>query len=121
MYTFFHISRFFSICSVSMASSCHPKGINISPSPGYELQAVLRKDGCDLCEQGRQLRAMASHDVLAASRVAGPLRLCFQSPFAKLPKFSEKQLANRFGFGKVREQHFHRLVFELQFAWMVPC
>jgi len=103
-----------------MASSCHPKVINIPPSPGYELQAVLR-NGCDLCEQGRQLRAMASHDVLAASRVAGPLRLCFQSPFAKLPKFSEKQLANRFGFGKVREQHFHRLVFELQFAWMVPC
>ena len=76
-------------------------------SPGYELQAVLRKDlkGCDLCEV-RQLRAMASCDVLAAHRVAGPLRLCFQSPFAKLPKFSEKQLADRFGFGKVREWHF---------------
>ena len=64
---------------------------------------------------------MASCDVLAAHRVAGPLRLCFQSPFAKLPKFSEKQLADRFGFGKVREWHFRRLVFELKFAWMVAC
>lgn len=92
---------------------------------GYELQAVLRKDdrGGDLCESGRPLRAMASHQVLAASRLgpsgcSGALRLCFQSPFARLPKFSEKQLANRFGFGKVREQHFHRLVFELKFAWV---
>ena len=85
---------------------------------------MLRKDdrGGDLCESGRPLRAMASHQVLASSRLSdGALRLCFQSPFARLPKFSEKQLANRFGFGKVREQHFHRLVFELKFAWVVPC
>jgi len=34
-----------------------------------------------------------------------------------LPRFSEKQLADRLGFGKVRELHFHRLVLELKFAW----
>lgn len=103
---------------------------------GYELSAVISRNdeaarrsrggeqpgipGEAAVEDGKKLWSLRSGEVLASTRLQPKqhsIRLCFLSPFARLPRFSEKQLADRLGFRQIRQACCHRLVFELKFAW----
>ena len=87
---------------------------------GFELTAVISKSAAETrVEDGPRLLSLRSAEVLASSRLPNQhsIRLCFVSPFARLPRFSEKQLSDRLGFGKIRELHFHRLVLEVKYVW----
>ncbi|CAE6971888.1 unnamed protein product [Symbiodinium sp. CCMP2456] len=85
---------------------------------GFELLAMvfLSPLGEKKSIQDKALQALRSDQVLSKLAPVS-VRLCFRSPFAKLPRFSSKQLADRMGFGKIRELHFHRLVENLKYNW----
>ena len=60
--------------------------VGTSSSSSSTVQSVL---------EGQALQALRSDQVLKLPSV--PVRLCFRSPFAKLPRFSSKQLGDRLG------------------------
>ena len=63
---------------------------------GFELVAVVSGNCGKTMQEGPALQALRSDQVLSKLG-KGPVRLCFRSPFAKLPRFSSKQLADRLG------------------------
>ena len=82
---------------------------------GFELVAVVSAS----CQEGAALQALRSDQVLSklsshASESCQSCRLCFRSPFAKLPRFSSKQLSDRLGSSAASAQ-------SAQGFWDLPC
>lgn len=47
-----------------------------------------------------------------------PITLCCLSPLAKLPSFSEREIAQKLGIRKIKEVHLRRLTDALQLRWL---
>ncbi|CAJ1418495.1 unnamed protein product [Effrenium voratum] len=123
-------------CVVTRVERELPGQIELRGGQGEPLFVVAAPEGraaglegfelCAVRVAGRELRGAAlaalRRDALSQGRLAElcpaepEVALGFRSPLAQLPRLSEKQLAERLGFGRVREVQFRRLTQELR-AW----